>query len=105
MLTVDERTQEAAKINKALGIKAPKSTPAVATLDAARGPYIRLLGSLGSNGEVKAGSSAAAGSSVSNAGTLGLKRIGNVLEEDQTEGDMLVVGRLQVLAQLVGSEE
>ena len=26
MLTVDERTQEAAKINKALGIKAPKGT-------------------------------------------------------------------------------
>lgn len=26
MLTVDERTQEAAKINKALGIKAPKGS-------------------------------------------------------------------------------
>jgi hypothetical protein len=51
MLTVDERTQEAAKINKALGIKAPKVT---ATLDAARAAYIRLLGSLGSNAEVKA---------------------------------------------------
>ena len=54
MLTVDERTQEAAKINKALGIKGPKGTAAVATLDAARGAYIRLLGSLGSNAEVKA---------------------------------------------------
>ena len=48
MLTVDERTQEAAKINKALGIKAPKGTAAAATLDAARAAYIRLLGSLGS---------------------------------------------------------
>ena len=45
MLTVDERTQEAAKINKALGIKAPKGTAAAATLDAARGAYIRPLGS------------------------------------------------------------
>jgi hypothetical protein len=54
MLTVDERTQEAAKINKALGIEAPKSTAAAATLDAARAAYIRLLGSLGSNAEVKA---------------------------------------------------
>ena len=54
MLTVDERTQEAAKINKALGIKAPKGTAAAATLDAARGAYIRLLGSVGSNAEVKA---------------------------------------------------
>ena len=51
---VDERTQEAAKINKALGIEAPKSTAAAATLDAARAAYIRLLGSLGSNAEVKA---------------------------------------------------
>jgi hypothetical protein len=51
MLTVDERAQEAAKINKALGIKAPKGT---ATLDAARAAYIRLLGSLCSNAEVKA---------------------------------------------------
>jgi hypothetical protein len=39
---------------KALGIKAPKDTAAVATLDAARGAYIQLLGSLGSNAEVKA---------------------------------------------------
>ena len=54
MLTVDERTQEAAKINKALGIKPPKGTAAVATLDAARAAYIGLLGSLGSNAEVKA---------------------------------------------------
>ena len=41
-------------MNKALGGKAPKGTTAVATLDAARVAYIRLLGSLGSNGEVKA---------------------------------------------------
>ena len=54
MLTADERTQEAAKINKALGSKGLKGTPAVATLDAARVAYIRLLGSLGSNAEVKA---------------------------------------------------
>jgi hypothetical protein len=54
MLPVDELTQEAAKINKALGIKAPKGTDAAATLDAARAAYIRLLGSLGSNAEVKA---------------------------------------------------
>ena len=54
MLTVDERTQEAAKINKALGVKAPKGTAAAATLDAARAAYIRLLGSLSSNAEVKA---------------------------------------------------
>ena len=47
MLIVDERTQEAAKINKALGIKAPKGTAGAATLDAARAAYIRLLGSLG----------------------------------------------------------
>ena len=32
MLTVDERTQEAAKINKALGIKAREGTTAAATL-------------------------------------------------------------------------
>ena len=54
MLAVDERAQEAAKINKALGIKAPKGTAAATTLDAARAAYIRLLGSLGSNAEVKA---------------------------------------------------
>jgi hypothetical protein len=54
MLTVDERTQEAATINKALGIKAPKGIAAAAALDAARGAYTRLLGSLGSNAEVKA---------------------------------------------------
>ena len=53
-ITVDERTHEAAKINKALGIKVPKGTAAAATLDAARAAYIRLLGSLGSNAEVKA---------------------------------------------------
>ena len=49
MLAVDERIQEAAKINEALGIKAPKGTAAAATLDAARAAYIRLLGSLGTN--------------------------------------------------------
>ena len=54
MFTVDDLTQEAAKINKALGIKAPKGTAAAATLDADRAAYIRLLGSLGSNAEVKA---------------------------------------------------
>ena len=54
MLTVDERTREAARINKALGIEAPKGTAAAASLDAARAAYIRLLGSLGSNAEVKA---------------------------------------------------
>jgi len=54
MLTVGERTQEAANINKALGIKARKGIPAAATLDAARAAYIQLLGSLGSNAEVKA---------------------------------------------------
>jgi hypothetical protein len=54
MLAVDERTEEAAKINKALGVKAPKGTAAAAALDAARGAYIRLLGTLGSNAEVKA---------------------------------------------------
>jgi hypothetical protein len=54
MLTVDERIQEAVMIKKALGIKTPKGTAAAATLDAARAAYIRLLGSLGSNAEVKA---------------------------------------------------
>jgi hypothetical protein len=50
MLSVDERTQEAAEINKALGIRPPKGT-----LDTARAAYIQLLGSLGSNAEVKGG--------------------------------------------------
>jgi len=54
MLTVVERTHEAAMINKALGIKAPRGTAAGTTLDAARSAYIRLLASLGSNAEVKA---------------------------------------------------
>ena len=54
MLTEDERTQEAAEINKALGIKAPKGSAAAMTLDTARAAYIQLLGSLGSNAEVKA---------------------------------------------------
>jgi hypothetical protein len=53
-LTADERTQEAAKINEALGIEAPKGIAAAATLDAAWAAYIRLLGSLGSNGEGRA---------------------------------------------------
>ena len=51
---MDERTQEAAMINKALGIKAPKGAATAATLDAARAAYIRLLGSPGSNAEIKA---------------------------------------------------
>ena len=54
MLTEDERTQEAEEINKALGIKAPKGSAAAMTLDTARAAYIQLLGSLGSNAEVKA---------------------------------------------------
>ena len=41
MLTMDERTQEAAKINKALGIKAPKGTVAAATLDAVDAGHTR----------------------------------------------------------------
>jgi hypothetical protein len=44
MLTMDERTQEAAMISKALGIKAPKGIAAAGALDAAQGAYIRLLG-------------------------------------------------------------
>ena len=63
MLSVVERAKEAAKINKALGIKAPKGTASAATLDAARASYIRLLGSLGSNAEVKAEVSPASASS------------------------------------------
>jgi hypothetical protein len=54
MLTGDGRSQEAAEINKALGIKAPKGSAAATTLDTARAAYIQLLGSLGSNAEVKA---------------------------------------------------
>ena len=38
-------------------------------------------------------------------GAAGFEGDGDVLEEDQAEGDVLVVGRLQVLAQLVGGEE
>jgi hypothetical protein len=53
MLTGDGRSQEAAEINKALAIGAPKGT-AAGTLDTARAVYIQLLGSLGSNAEVKA---------------------------------------------------
>ena len=34
-------------------------------------------------------------------GPLGLEGVGDVLEEDQAEGDMLVIGRLHVAAQLV----
>ncbi len=52
MLGVEERAQEVTKINKALGIKASKRFGA-ATLDAARAVYIRLLGSLSTNAEVK----------------------------------------------------
>ena len=54
MLTEDERAQEAEETNKALGIKAPKGSAAATTLDTARAGYIQLLGSLGSNAEVKA---------------------------------------------------
>jgi hypothetical protein len=54
MLTEDERAQEAAEINKALGIKALKGSPDATTLDTARAAYIQLLGSLGSNAEVRA---------------------------------------------------
>jgi len=36
---------------------------------------------------------------------LGLEGDRNVFKKDQTQGDMLVVGRLQVLTQLVGSQE
>ena len=35
----------------------------------------------------------------------GLEGVGDVLEEDQAEGDMLVVARLHVAAQLVGGFE
>jgi hypothetical protein len=37
-------------------------------------------------------------------GAFGLEAVGDVLEEDQPEGDVLVVGRLHVAAQLVGGE-
>ena len=46
--------QEAAEINKALGIKALKGSADATTLDTARAAYIQLLGSLGSNAEVRA---------------------------------------------------
>ena len=35
-------------------------------------------------------------------GVLFLKRVGNVFEEDQAENDVLVLGGVQVVAQLVG---
>jgi hypothetical protein len=54
MLTMDERVLEAAKINEALGIKTSTGTVAPAPLGATRAAYIRLLGSLSSNAEVKA---------------------------------------------------
>ena len=38
-------------------------------------------------------------------GALRLEGVRDVLEEDQAERDVLVVGRLEVLAQLVGGEE
>ena len=38
-------------------------------------------------------------------GALRLEGVGDVLEEDQAERDVLVVRRLEVLAQLVGGEE
>jgi hypothetical protein len=52
MLSADERAQETAKVSLALGIKTPKGTAAV--LDAVGAAYIQLLGSLGTNAEVKA---------------------------------------------------
>ena len=33
---------------------------------------------------------------------LGLEGIGNVLEEDKTEGDVLVLGRVHVVAERIG---
>jgi hypothetical protein len=36
---------------------------------------------------------------------LGLEGVGNVLEKDQAERDVLIVRGFEVLAQLVGSEE
>ena len=51
------------------------------------------------------GSSAAAGSSASKRSALRLEGVRDVLEEDQAERDVLVVGRLQVLAQLVGGKK
>ena len=44
-------------------------------------------------------------SSASKRGALRLEGVGDVLEEDQAERDVLVFGRLQVPAQLVGGEE
>jgi hypothetical protein len=35
-------------------------------------------------------------------GVLGLERVGDVLEEDQAEDDVLVLGRVHVVAQRVG---
>jgi ribonuclease HIII len=54
MLAEDERIQEAAEINKALGIEAPKGSATATTLATARAAYVELLGSLASNVEVKA---------------------------------------------------
>jgi hypothetical protein len=54
LLAEDKRTQEAAEIHRALGLKALKSSAAATTLDTARTVYIQLLASLGSNAEVKA---------------------------------------------------
>ena len=51
------------------------------------------------------GSSAAAASSASSAARFASKALRDVLEEDQAERDVLVVGRLKVLAQLVGGKE
>ena len=64
MLTEDERTQEAAEINKALGMKAPKGSAAAMTLDTARAAYIQLLGSLGSNAKSRRRSPASVSSSI-----------------------------------------
>jgi hypothetical protein len=53
VLAEDKRTQEAAEIHRALGIKALKGSAAATTLNTARTVYIQLLASLGSNAEVR----------------------------------------------------
>jgi hypothetical protein len=54
VLAEDKRTQEAAEIHRAPGIKALQGSAAATTLNTARTVYIQLLASLGSNAEVKA---------------------------------------------------
>jgi hypothetical protein len=53
VLAEAKRTQEAAEIHRAPGIKALKGSAAATTLNTARTVYIQLLASLGSNAEVK----------------------------------------------------